>query len=88
MDRSGHGKVCDPARDGGSAGASVLFGSGTAGGDAPLLGDLDGDGRDDPCVYRAGRFLCDVSHTGSLATALSFGGGPGAIPLFGDLQHL
>jgi hypothetical protein len=49
---------------------------------------VDGDGRDDPCVYRAGRFLCDTRHAGSPATVLNFGGGPGATPLLGDLQHL
>ena len=30
----------------------------------PLLGDLDGDGRDDPCVFRSRSLLCDTAHDG------------------------
>jgi hypothetical protein len=36
-------------------------------GDTFLLGDPDGDGRDDPCLFRDGRFLCDTAHDGGTA---------------------
>jgi hypothetical protein len=36
--------------------APIQFGAGRANGDLPLLGDLDGDGRADPCLRRGGQF--------------------------------
>jgi hypothetical protein len=40
---------CDTRHDGGGAEWTLRFGQR---GDQPLLGDFDGDGQDDPCVYR------------------------------------
>jgi hypothetical protein len=57
-------------------------------GDVPLLGDADGDGRDDACVYRIDRFLCDTAHNGGAAEVeILFGeaGGIG-IPVLGNLN--
>jgi len=54
-------------------------------GDLPLLGDVDGDGRADLCLFRRGTFLCDYLHDGLLRFQLSFGR-PGDIPLLGDLN--
>jgi hypothetical protein len=57
-------------------------------GDVPLLGDFDGDGRADPCVYRAGRRRCDTAHDGGVAEGvLTFGDGVG-VPLLGNLDGL
>ncbi|HEV2846363.1 MAG TPA: hypothetical protein VG477_16025, partial [Thermoanaerobaculia bacterium] len=62
---------CDVGHDGSGAAVTSSFGQP---GDHPLLGDLDGDGRDDYCVYRDGRFLCDTAHDGGAAEVdLAFG---------------
>ncbi|HXT50623.1 MAG TPA: hypothetical protein VN811_06245, partial [Thermoanaerobaculia bacterium] len=55
------------------------------GGDVPLLGDVDGDGRDDVCSYRAGRFSCDVAHAGAVDWSVRFGFA-GDVPLLGDVD--
>jgi hypothetical protein len=56
-------------------------------GDVPLFGDVDGDGRADPCVRRGRNFLCDTEHEGTLSWQVSFGkGGVGEIPLMGDVN--
>jgi hypothetical protein len=34
------------------------------GGGVPLLGDVDGDGRDEICLARDGRLRCDTNHDG------------------------
>ena len=68
--------LCDVAHDGGGEELTLRFGG--AEGDRPLLGDLDGDGRDEPYVYRAGRFLCDE-------VQITYGA-PGDVPLLGDLD--
>jgi hypothetical protein len=61
----------------------IQFGLAT---DTPLLGDLNGDGRDDPCVFRNGTFFCDLDHRGGTAEAvISFGGAAGE-PALGDLD--
>lgn len=82
--------LCDTGNDGGAAEETLAFG---LRGDVPLLGDLDGDGRDDPCVYRNGRFLCDARQDGGGAEArvrfsASFPGAGGAPsrPFLGDLD--
>jgi hypothetical protein len=57
------------------------------GGGTPLLGDLDGDGRADPCLYGHGRLVCGFfPATGGLPTrtqAWSFGV-EGDVPVIGD----
>ncbi|MFL6196780.1 MAG: hypothetical protein ACJ75H_21530 [Thermoanaerobaculia bacterium] len=59
---------------------------GNVAGTTPLLGDVDGDGRDDFCVYRDGRFLCDTAHNSGAAETQFIFGAPGDIPLLGDLN--
>ena len=71
---------CDLFRDGG---ADVSFGLGEPS-DTPLLGDFNGDGQDDPCVFRAGRFLCDTDHDGMAEADLTFQ--PSGAPLLGDVN--
>lgn len=40
-------------------------------------------GRDDPCLYEEGRFLCDTEHDGTTELVIPFGR-PGDQPLLGD----
>jgi len=49
---------------------------------------FDGDGRDDPCVFRAGEFLCDTAHDGGSAEAQLVFGRAGDRPLLGNLDGL
>lgn len=75
------GFTCDVAHDGSGPAVTSNFGQT---GDQPFLADLDGDGRDDYCAYRAGHFLCDTAHDGGEAEAnIAFQGG---FPLMGDLD--
>jgi len=59
------------------------------GGGTPLLGDLDGDGRDDFCLYGHGRLVCGFFPvTGDLPTRTqewSFGV-EGDVPVIGDVD--
>jgi len=59
------------------------------GGGTPLLGDLDGDGRADPCLYAHGRLICGIFPvTGGKPTRTleeSFGV-EGDIPVLGDVD--
>jgi hypothetical protein len=53
-----------------------------------LLGDFDGDGRDDPCVFRQGMLLCDTAHDGGAAEGiLSLGSSSDSVVL-GNLDGL
>lgn len=64
----------------------VTFGSGVARGDLPLLADFDGNGDQDPCVFRAGQFLCDTGHDGGAPDLVRRFGRAGDTPLAGDLD--
>ncbi len=78
---------CDLRHDGGAAEVAYAFGGQP--GDVPLLGDLDGDGRDELCVYRGRHFLCDPARDGGAAElSFLFGSGTAAgdAPLLGDLD--
>ena len=59
------------------------------GGGTPLLGDLDGDGRADPCLYAHGRLVCGIFPvTGGKPTRtleIRFGM-EGDIPVLGDVD--
>lgn len=78
---------CDTAGDGDFFDTETVFGLGRAGGDVPLLGDLDGDRRDDLCVMRDRRTLCDTAHDGGAAELRTpVFGQPGDLPLLGDLD--
>jgi hypothetical protein len=79
--RRGATFLCDTARDGGRAETRVRFGRST---ETPLLGDVDGDGDDDPCVFRpaSGVIACDASHDGVEDITLPLG------PVFAGDQPL
>ncbi|MES1240634.1 MAG: hypothetical protein ABUT39_03350 [Acidobacteriota bacterium] len=81
--RRGNRFLCDLAHDGGEEEIELSFGRGA---DRPLLGDFDGDGRDDPCVYRDGRLLCDTAHDGGAAEVGIAFGQDGDVPLLADLD--
>jgi hypothetical protein len=77
--------VCDTGRTGGAP--EVRYSFGGAAGEPGLLGDIDGDGRDDACFYRKGVFFCDTEHNfGAAETKIRFGQ-TGDTPLLGDLDH-
>jgi hypothetical protein len=72
------------AHNGGAAETVIAFG---AIGAIPLLGDYDGDGRDDACTYAGGTFRCDTAHNGGTAEATLTVNGPGR-PLIGNVDGL
>jgi hypothetical protein len=72
-------------KNGASPATNHAFGGNVAG-TMPLLGDVDGDGRDDFCLYRTGRFLCDTAHNSGAAETQFIFGAPGDIPLLGDVN--
>lgn len=76
---------CDVFRDGGEAELKVSLQETTAL-EVPLLGNLDGDTRDDLCLYQAGRLRCDRSHNGRPFVESIFGGAAGDRPLIGDVN--
>jgi hypothetical protein len=52
-----------------------------------LFGDVDGDGRADPCRVRSGVWRCDIDHEGGTTEAmLNFAGAAAGTPLLGDLN--
>lgn len=55
-------------------------------GEVTLLGDVDGDGRDDVCFYRDGVFSCDTSHEGTPPMWRERFGFPGDVPLLADVD--
>lgn len=57
-------------------------------GDQPLLGDFDGNVRDDPCVFRKGTLLCDTVHDGGAAEGTLSLGGAGDRVVLGNLDGL
>lgn len=76
--------VCDTLRDEGNAVLEIPLI--TLRGGVPLLGDYNGDGRDDACVYRQGGFLCDFDQDALPDAGLAFGGQAGDVPLLGDVN--
>jgi hypothetical protein len=76
---------CDDAHDGGRAESEFAFGGAQPA--IPLLGDLDGEGRDDLCLLRGGRLLCDTAHDqGAAELKLVAALSADEIPLLGDLD--
>ncbi|HEV2854283.1 MAG TPA: VCBS repeat-containing protein [Thermoanaerobaculia bacterium] len=55
-------------------------------GGIPLLGDVDGDGRDDYCLFRGTRFDCDSGHDYGAAELTAIFGQPGDMPLLADVD--
>ncbi len=80
--RNGHFR-CDTGRTGGEPEIDHVF---AIRGGVPVLGDVDGDGREDFCLFRTNRFDCDSGHdNGAAETTIVFGQG-GDTPLLGDVD--
>ncbi|HEV8581853.1 MAG TPA: hypothetical protein VGX68_22515 [Thermoanaerobaculia bacterium] len=79
--RNGHFR-CD-TNGGGAPEVDHLF---SIRGGTPLLGDVDGDGRDDYCLFRGSRFDCDSGHDYGVAEFTALFGQAGDTPLLGDLD--
>jgi hypothetical protein len=85
--------LCDTAHNGGAAelrmNLAAAFGAATPTG-TPLLGDVDGDGRDDPCVFAGNRLYCGVfGPAGGVPTAVierPYGGTGSDLPVLGDVD--
>jgi hypothetical protein len=88
-----------PTGNDAATGNTVLFDDASAGtpcrevrlkfgaaGDLPLFGDVDGDGREEPCVRRGRYHLCDTAHNGGRPEAAFRIGEDGDEPLLGDLD--
>jgi hypothetical protein len=74
---------CDTGRTGGDLEVRHRFGNAP---DGPfLLGDIDGDGRADPCDRKNGVFRCDTDHEGGAAEVKIAFSGSGT-PLLGDVD--
>ncbi|HEX6899529.1 MAG TPA: hypothetical protein VF789_07450 [Thermoanaerobaculia bacterium] len=76
--------LCDTGRTGGFPELQVSFGGRP--GEVTLLGDWDGDGRDDICAWFRGRFRCDIDHEGPPTEGAFEFGLPTDYPLLGDLD--
>lgn len=65
------------------------FGTTTLG-DVPLIGDVNGDGRDDAVIYRSGNWYTELSGPSGFGAAAGLGGGfggvPGDVPMLGDIN--
>lgn len=81
---SGSKLLCDTGRTGGEPELELTFGGRP--GEVTLLGDWDGDGREDVCAWRGGRFRCDLDHEGPPSEAALAFGFPTDTPLLGDVD--
>jgi hypothetical protein len=63
----------------------VQLGNGTAAGDVPFLGDVDGDGADDPCIRHGAAFSCALSGSAGRVQVFPFGAAS-HVPLLGDVN--
>ena len=80
--RDGHFR-CDTGRTAGAPEIDHVF---VVRNGTPVLGDVDGDGREDYCLFRDNRFDCDSGHNfGAAETTILFGQ-PGDRPLLGDVD--
>jgi hypothetical protein len=52
----------------------------------PLMGDWDGDGREDLCAWQAGQLACDLDHEGRPLEGQQSFGAAGDTPLLGDVD--
>jgi len=73
-----------------ATGSSLGIGNTTLG-DVPFMGDFNGDGYTDACIYRNGAWYPSASGAGGLATGTAFTGGggfgtAGDVPLAGDMN--
>jgi hypothetical protein len=83
--RIGNQVACDAGRSGALPELHLLD-FGLTAHDQLLFGDVDGDGRADPCRARNGSWRCDTDHEGGVDVLLSFAGPASAIPLLGDVD--
>ncbi len=85
---------CDGAHTGGPPDltTSLVLPVAAAPGDIALLGDVDGNGQADLCLYHSGTFFCATDHSDPNSypypspVSLPFGGRPGDVPLIGDVD--
>ena len=81
---------CDTANNGGGAEqmpfAAAHPGQPNASDSQPVMGDFDGDGRDDPCVRNANLWACDLHREDGLTPDLTFSFTPAAGSLRGALM--
>jgi len=82
---SGRRLSCDTGRTGGTTELPL---PGPRGGEVPLFGDVDGDGREDLCVRHGDAFSCDTDHWGRpFEHTMRFGHGTaGETALLGDVD--
>jgi hypothetical protein len=80
--RNGHFR-CDTGRTGGEPEIDHVF---AIRGGVPVLGDVDGDGREDFCLFRTNRFDCDSGHDNGAAETVIVFGQSGDTPLLGDVD--
>jgi hypothetical protein len=80
--RSGHFR-CDTGRTAGELETDHVF---AIRGGVPVLGDVDGDGREDYCLFRTNRFDCDSGHNNGGPEASVVFGQTGDAPLLGDVD--
>jgi hypothetical protein len=76
--------LCDTGRTGGEAEVETVFGGRP--GETTLMGDFDGDDREDLCARFGNRFRCDLDHRGAPAEEIVKFGLPGDTALMGDLD--
>jgi hypothetical protein len=74
---------CDTGRTGGEPETDHVF---AIRGGLPVLGDVDGDGREDFCLFRNNRFDCDSGHDNGAAETTILFGQTGDIPLLGNVS--
>lgn len=83
--RIGHEVLCDAGRTG-LLPELRLASFGLQRRDELLFGDVDGDGRADPCRVRNGIWRCDADHEGGSEVTLTFAGSAAGNLLLGDLD--
>jgi len=74
---------CDTDHEGGRAEVRLRFE--VIPGQIPLLGDVNGDGRADPCLWGKGVLRCDIARRGTFDFRANLGVAVDA-PLLGDLD--
>jgi len=74
---------CDTGRTGGEPETDHVF---AVRGGLPVLGDVDGDGREDYCLFRTNRFDCDSGHNNGPAETTIVFGQAGDTPLLGNVH--
>ena len=72
----------DVTRDGAADPKAIpYFRFGGQSGDIPLAGDINGDGRDEPVIYRNGKWLVDYTYDGVADEKFTVAGAPAGTPV-------